>query len=278
MKKIGFIDYYLDEFHANKYPDWIYEASGGTMKVAYAYGMKDKEGGLSNAAWCEQYGVEQVDSIEELVRLSDYIVVLSPDNPEMHWELSQLPLQSGKRTYIDKTFAPDRETAVRMFELAKAHGTPMYSTSALRYEEQYVRASREGIRSIESWGPGRYENYSIHQIEPVVSLMNSSPKRVMFTGTASNPALLIDFGDGRQAGIHHIGDNAPFTLGVSYENGHCSVLKAESNFFAAFIKELVSFFETGDVPVPSQQTIDVIAVIEYGAKAAERPYEWIDLP
>ena len=27
--KIGFIDYYLDEWHANKYPAWIKEASNG---------------------------------------------------------------------------------------------------------------------------------------------------------------------------------------------------------------------------------------------------------
>ena len=51
----------------------------------------------------------------------------------MHEELSQLPLKSGKPTYIDKTFAPDYPTAKRIFDLAEANGTPCYSTSALRY-------------------------------------------------------------------------------------------------------------------------------------------------
>jgi len=106
LKKIGFIDYYLDEFHANNYPEWIAKAAGGTMKVAYAYGMVDKEQGMSNREWCGQKGIQLLASIEEVVRLSDYLVVLSPDNPEFHEELSRLPLQSGKPTYIDKTFAP----------------------------------------------------------------------------------------------------------------------------------------------------------------------------
>lgn len=30
MKKIGFIDYFLDEWHANNYPDWIRETAGPT--------------------------------------------------------------------------------------------------------------------------------------------------------------------------------------------------------------------------------------------------------
>ena len=38
MKHIGFIDYYLDEWHANNYPKMIQELSQGEMKVSYAYG------------------------------------------------------------------------------------------------------------------------------------------------------------------------------------------------------------------------------------------------
>ena len=38
MKTVGFIDYYLDEFHANHYPQWLKEASGGELEVKYAYG------------------------------------------------------------------------------------------------------------------------------------------------------------------------------------------------------------------------------------------------
>ena len=33
MKKIGFIDYYLNEWHADHYPKMIKEASGGALEV-----------------------------------------------------------------------------------------------------------------------------------------------------------------------------------------------------------------------------------------------------
>ena len=123
--KIGFIDYYLDEWHANNYPQWIREASGGEMEVSLAYGKIDSPiGGRTNAQWCADMNIPQAQSIEEVVAHCDGIIVLSPDNCEMHEELSRLPLMSGKPTYIDKTFAPDYPTAKRLFDVAEAHGTP----------------------------------------------------------------------------------------------------------------------------------------------------------
>ena len=37
MKKLGFIDFFIDEWHANNYPAWIREAKRGTeFELAYA--------------------------------------------------------------------------------------------------------------------------------------------------------------------------------------------------------------------------------------------------
>lgn len=280
MKTIGFIDYFLDEWHANQYPKWIEEASGGRMKVAYAYGKIDSpnEGGRSNSEWCSINGVQLLGSIEAVVAQSDYLIVLSPDHPEFHAELCDLPLKSGKPTYVDKTFAPDRETAVALFDLARRHGTPMYSSSAMRFAAEYENADREGIVSIASWGPGSFENYSIHQIEPIVSLMGSRPRRIMSIGTAANPAMLIGFEGGKQATLHHFGWDCPFRTAVGYETGKTLTIAPESDFFSVFIRRLIEFFETGTPMVDERQTVDIISLIEFGRKAAAAPYEWVELP
>ena len=102
MKKIGFIDYYLDEWHANEYPDFFKKAAGNEMEVYYAYGEIDSPNGMTNKQWAEKHNIELLDSIEELVEKSDYIVVLSPDNPENHVRLSEFALKSGKPVYIDE--------------------------------------------------------------------------------------------------------------------------------------------------------------------------------
>jgi hypothetical protein len=278
MFKIGFIDYYLDEFHANCYPAWIKEASGGAMEVAFAYGMKDKAGGMTNAEWSRTYGVRLLDTIEDVVRMSDGLIVLSPDNPEMHETLAELPLRSGKPTYIDKTFAPNRAAAERLFALAERYGTPMYSASALRYAAEYEELANGEPSVVSSWGPGEFETYAIHQLEPIVALLGSRPQRLMAIGTAASPSLVIEFAGGKQATIRHFGRECPFTMAVMQASGTVKIAKVESDFFAAFIRRLVRFFETGEPAVDPQETIAIITIIEYGRKALREPFTWIELP
>lgn len=277
MKTIGFIDYYLDEWHANQYPEWIEQATNGQLKVAYAYAKKDAENGLDNATWCKNKGIEWLDSIESVIEKSDYLIVLSPDNPEFHEELAMLPLQSGKPTYVDKTFAPDQKTALLLFETARKHGTPVYSSSALRFATEYAEVERQRIETICSIGPGKYANYSIHQIEPIVSLMGGEAEQVMFVGTEKSEALIIGFSGGRQATIQHF-RNSPFCLALNYESADSTFLKAESDFFGAFVKNLVQFFQTGQPTVDPNETIAIITIIEYGLKAAQTPHQWVKLP
>ena len=203
MKKIGFIDYYLDEWHANNYPRFIKECTKGEFEVAYAYAKIDSPlNGMTNKEWAMKQNVELLDTIEEVIDKSDVLIVLSPDNPEMHEELTDLPLKSGKPVYVDKTFAPDKETAIRIFKNAEKHGTPCFSSSALRFASELNDIEKGEIYKIYSEGPGTYEIYSIHQIEPVVMLMNCRAKRVMGLGDEKHPSIIIEFEDGRYAQIH----------------------------------------------------------------------------
>ena len=278
MKKIGFIDYYLDEWHANNYPEFIKKASDGRYEVAYAYAKIDspKEGGLTTKQWGEKYGVQILDSIEEVIEKSDYLIVLSPDNPEMHEELTELPLKSGKLTYIDKTFAPDRAAAERIFANAEAHGTKCYSSSALRFSAELASFDKKSIHTLYSEGPGVYEIYSIHQIEPIITLMEARAKKVMFTGDEAHPAMVIEFEDGRLAHMYQA-HGVNFRLVAANDANIATDEAIKSDYFGLFIKALVEFFDTGVAPVPHSQTIDVIAVREAGLKAMKTPFTWVEV-
>ena len=54
MKKIGFIDYYLDEWHANNYPAFFENVVGDEMKVCYAWAKIDAPNGMTNKEWSEK--------------------------------------------------------------------------------------------------------------------------------------------------------------------------------------------------------------------------------
>ena len=80
--KIGFIDYYLDEYHANHYPGWIKNAADESCAF-YAWAQIDSpKGGLTTDKWCEKYGAIRCDTIEDVCKICDFLIILSPDNPE----------------------------------------------------------------------------------------------------------------------------------------------------------------------------------------------------
>jgi len=273
--KIGFIDYYLDEWHANSYPEFIRKATDGEVEVAYAYAMIDSpRGGMTTAEWCKKYEITRCESIEQLIELSDAIVVLSPDNCEMHEQLCQLPLRSGKPVYVDKTFAPDAATAQRLFAIAQEHDTPCYSTSALRYATEYKEVDIDTVRAVNLWGSGNYEIYSIHLIEPLMMLIKSPAKRVMYLPGERWLAMVVEFEDGRTGTISLFEDGSPYITNVCCTGGN-KLLNIKSSFFDEFILELVDFFKNETEKVSHEETIDILTVREAGNRAQKTPGEWV---
>lgn len=278
MKKVGFIDYYLNEWHADNYPKWISDNSYGEYEVQYAWAAIDCPfpGMKSNKQWAEEHKIELCATMEEVIAKSDVLIVLSPDNAEQHEKLSRLPLQSGKRVYIDKTFANDRATAKRIFDVADKYKSVCFSTSALRFASEYVTAKKDGLIALNSWGPGNYETYSIHQIEPIVVLMGTKAQRVMHIGNDKLPGLIIEFEGNRFATMFNYDKGSPFMMNLAF-NDENRLIQVQSDFFQEFIKAMLNFFETGDIKASHEETLTVISIREAGFKAAENPGTWIDV-
>ncbi len=282
MKKIGFIDFFLDEWHANNYPAWIRENGklvGRDCDVAYAWAKIDAPGGLDTDGWCRQYQVQRLLTIEELVERSDYIIVLSPDHPEYHEELSRLPLQSAKPVYIDKTFSPDLKTGERMFALAGQCGTPMFSSSALRFAQELsgypdAQVNRETLECVATFGPGAFGNYAVHQLEMIASLLGPGTSRIKSLSTTHSRLLVIEYPDGRQASMLQMPE-MPFHLSLQLRDGNGIFLPQCSDIFPRLINAMLDFFETRKPPVPKEETLEIMALLEAGNKAIERQDTWI---
>jgi predicted dehydrogenase len=282
VKKIGFIDHYLDEWHANNFPQWIRESSfAGRIDLAYAWAERDKEGGLSSRQWCERHQAELTASLEELVEKSDYLVVLAPDHSDRHEELAALALASRKPVYIDKTFAPDLAAARRLFARAAEHATPLYSASALRFAEE-LDALREQvggqrIQYAATGGPGRFAIYAVHQLEMLVAVMGAGAVRVMQAGLPEVPLVIIDYPEGRRARLEIVA-GAPFSIGVQFGDGkgfHSGALGG--GFFPRSIEAMLAFFESGQPPVAPGETLEIMALLDAGKRAMEKPGQWIEL-
>lgn len=277
MKKVGFIDYYLNEWHADNYPEWIYNQSGGEYKVCYAYGMIEPpfESGISNKEWAENLGIELLPTIEDVVKKSDCIVVLSPDNSEMHYELSKAALESGKPVFIDKTFANLKEEAEKIFDIAEESGAPVFSTSALRFSEKLKAIKKDGINCILSSGGGDPEIYLIHQLEPIATLMGCDFDKVMYIDNTKTPTWILHFSDGRTANISIVKDYK-YSLKICYNDG-VENLTIDDDFFKGLIDEMLIMFKTGKEPICHNDTIKIMSARESLLKAMKIPEIWVEV-
>lgn len=282
MKKIGFIDYYINEWHADNYPRMIRESAlGAEFEVALAWEETSVEGRKPIAQWCAEMGIARAGSIEQVVEQCDCLIVLSPDNPERHEELSKLPLSSGKPVYVDKPFADSLAAGKRMVDLAKAHATPMMSSSALRFDSAVKEAldviGEQRVQFVTTRGPGVFPIYGIHQIEPLVALMGTGAKRVMQCGNEDSKLMMIDYGDDRR-GVVNLIPNHPFAFSVGFGDGGVHVVNQMSDFFPRFIDAMLAFFQCGESSVPIEQTLEITALIEAGNAALKIPDRWTEVP
>ena len=204
--------------------------------------------------------------------------MLSPDNPERHLDLCREPLASGKRVYVDKTFALTKDIAKQIVEIGESNNTPFFSTSALRFSDELKDVPRDGICFINSRGPGKFDTYAIHQIEPIVVLMGSEVERLMAIGSGPYESMVIEFKGGRRAVMSHYDwTGVDFEMIVSYENGATHRIPQMSNYFGNFINKLCTFFKTGETFADHAETVSVMGIIEAGNKALANPGVWVEV-
>ncbi len=279
--KLGFVDYYLSEWHANNYPNWIAqicEKKGIDAQVCYAWGELDVSpyDNVTSAEWCEKYGVTLCASIEEVCEKSDYIFILAPSNPEKHLEYARTVLSYGKRTYIDKTFAPNEQEASEIFALSKKYNAPMFSSSALRYSADWK--DRGEVKSIMVTGGGsNLAEYIVHSVEVAVSLLRDPAARIRLRRHGGHHFVDVVTKGGKEAEIvYSIG--LPYTASATGMDGEIWYAVSQSAHFLELISDILHFFESGELSFDPAQTMEVMHLRDAILKAdAENDFDWINL-
>ncbi|MHB9025337.1 MAG: Gfo/Idh/MocA family protein [Armatimonadota bacterium] len=280
MKKIGFIDHHLNNFHANKYIMLIREGQyKDQFDVTCAYGEAES-GGVDSAQWCAERGVEMLSSPREVVEQSDHIIVLSPDNVERHLDLSRDALMSGKAIYIDKTFAPSRAVAQEMISLAHQYNTPMFSSSALRYvpevHEFLNGTGKEHPARVASFrGPSSYEIYAVHVFEPMVMILGHGAEALMFNGDKDFAQVTVKYPDGRLGAFELFRLGHPFEASLQTDTEGLPLRFTTGTMFVDLVDSICAFFNGGPQPAPHEDTLEIMTLIETGWKAIAAPGTWV---
>ena len=103
----------------------------------------------------ERYGVKFYDSIEELCKHVDVVLLESVDG-RPHLDQVKPVIKAGKPVFVDKPMAGSLRDVREIFSLAKEAKVPVFSSSGLRFgkDTQAVKQGSIGkVTYAETYGP-----------------------------------------------------------------------------------------------------------------------------
>ena len=246
-------------------------AEGVRIVAAYPKGSPDIESSVKRVpAYTEdvkKLGVEIVDSIEELLKRVD-VVLLETNDGRPHLEQVLPCLKAGKPTFIDKPIAGSLSDSIAIFELAKKYNIPIFSSSSLRFGKNTlaVRGGLLGkVAKCETTSPASLEPthpdlfwYGIHGVESLFTVMGTGCQSVVRGTTAEGKIEVTGQWSGGRVGV--------FREGGGYQ-GKAVGDKGESpvgsyDGYDPLVYAIVKFFHSGQPPVSPEETLEIYAFME----------------
>lgn len=276
--RVGIIG--LDTSHAPAFtkllndPNVAPELANCRIVVAYPHGSADIESSVSRIPrYTEEVGalgVEIVDSIDELIEKVD-CVLLETNDGRPHLEQAFPVLKAGKPVFIDKPISASLTDAYAIFMLAEHFGTPVFSSSSLRFSEgvQAIRGGSIGdVTGCDAYSPCSLEKthpdlfwYGIHGVELLFTAMGSGCATVTRTQTDGTDVVVGTWSDGRVGSFRGIRNGGSGYGGTAFgTKGIASLGKYDG--YRPLVVEIVKFFQSGEVPVEATETLDLYAFME----------------
>ncbi len=214
------------------------------------------------------FGLEIVDSIEELCRKVDGILLESVDG-RPHLAQARPVIAAKKPLFIDKPMAGSLADVIEIFRLAKENKVPCWSSSSLRFSPGIIgmRNSKEvgEVLGCDAFGPCSLEPhhpdlywYGVHGVEILFTIMGpgcESVRRVQTDGVEHVVGVWkggrVGTFRGLKSGKKDYGAMVYGAKGIARSGGYSG--------YGDLVREIVRFFETGKSPVPAEETIEIFA-------------------
>lgn len=284
--KVGIIG--LDTSHAIAFtkefnnPAAKEDLSGCKVVAAYPKGSPDIESSTSRIPKYTEdvkaLGVEIVDSVEELVKRVD-CVLLETNDGRPHLEQALVCIKAGKPTFIDKPVAGSLADSVAIYLAAKKFNTPVFSASSLRFAKgaQEIRSGTIGdVLGCDAYSPCSLEKthpdlfwYGIHGVETLFTVMGPGCQTVTRLSTPDFELAAGVWADGRIGTFRGIRKGSSGYGGTAFgTKGIREVGKFDG--YRPLAVEIAKFFHGGPAPVSAEETLQIYAFMEAADESKRR--------
>lgn len=220
----------------------------------------------------DKWGVEIVNSIDELLPKVDVVLLESVDG-RPHLEQATPVLKAKKKIFIDKPIAGSLADALKLFALSKETGTPMFSSSSLRFYPNFRTLRKESkvgnILGCMVYAPCSLEPnhpdlfwYGVHGVETLYTIMGTGCKSVSRSHTKGTDIVTGTWDDGRVATFRGIRDGKSGYGAVLFGDKGIEPVGSGGGTYKPLVVEIAKFFRTGGVPVAAEETIEMFTFME----------------
>lgn len=263
------------------HPDHV---PGGKVVAAFKGGSPDVESSYTRvdkftAQMQEEFGVEIVDSIEELCTMVDAIMLMSVDG-RPHLAQATPVFEAGLPLFIDKPLAGSLADAIAIKGLGEAHGVPWFSSSSYRYYETMQTLLKEDygeLRGAISYGPAHTEPhhpdlfwYGVHPTEALYTVMGTGCVSVVRTHTENTDVVTGVWNDGRVGTLRGLRNQQTPNNVIVFGTNKVAQQPDGPRNYAPLVQRVMHLFKTGEVPIPPEETIEMFAFMTAADVSKER--------
>jgi predicted dehydrogenase len=264
---------------------------GARIVAAYKGGSPDVKESATRierftAEMRDKWKVELVDSIEELCRKVDAVLLMSVDGRQ-HLTQVRPVFAARKPVFIDKPFAGSFRDAREIARLGRAAGVPFFSSSPRRFsadiQELKSNTAIGEIRGAFTYGPSPTQPYmpdlfwyGIHSVESLYTLMGPGCETVTRVHTDGADVIVGRWKDGRVGTIRGNRDSDNSYGAVLFGSKSVASRPApksdadrkgasgdpERSSYYGVVSAVVKFFQTGVPPVSPDETLEIMAFME----------------
>jgi len=216
----------------------------------------------------DKYGVEIVDSIEELCQKVDGILLESVDG-RPHLKQARPVIAAKKPLFIDKPMAGNLADVLEIFRLAKENNVSCWSSSSLRYSPGIVEMKKTNsvgdILGCDAYSPCSLEEhhpdlywYGVHGVEILYAVMGTGCQSVRRVQTPDYE-FVVGFWEGGRIGTYRGLRKGRHDYGATVFGTKSIIQAGKYGGYEPLVDEIIKFFKTGKVPVPQEETIEIFA-------------------
>lgn len=216
-------------------------------------------------------GIEIVDSISALLEKVDVVLLESVDG-RPHLAQAIPVIKAGKPLFIDKPMAGSLTDVIAIFELAKRHKVPVFSSSSLRYMPGVADARNNkqlgDITGCITWGPCSLEPhhpdlfwYGVHGCEMLFTVMGPGCESVVRVHTPGADIVTGTWSGGR-TGVFRGIRTGKSSFGAVIFGSKSIVHVNKYGGYQPLVERIATFFQTHQPPVPATDTIELFAFMQ----------------